>query len=62
MTIFTIKVNYKSGISHMFDVTEFSIEGDSWTWAATDKQNKPVLLGVENVESVWQVGIKENNE
>lgn len=62
MTIFTIKVNYKSGISHTFDVTEFSIEGNSLTWVSVDKQNKPVLLGVENIESVWQVGIKESNE
>lgn len=62
MTIFTIKVNYKSGISQTFDVTEFSIDGGAWKWMSADEQNKPILLGVENIESVWQVGIKENNE
>ena len=60
MTIFTIKVNYKSGISHTFDVTKFSIDGGSWSWTPADEQNKPILLGVEHIESVWQVGIKEN--
>lgn len=62
MTIFTIKVNYKSGISHTFDVTEFSIDGAIWKWTPADEQNKPILMGVENIESVWQIGINENNE
>lgn len=62
MTIFTIKVNYKSGISHTFDVTEFSIAGGAWKWKNVDDQNKPILLGVDNIESVWQVGIKEDDE
>ena len=58
MTIFTIKVNYKSGISHTFDVTEFSIDGGAWTWTPADERNKPILLGVDNIESVWQIGVK----
>ena len=59
MTIFTIKVNYKPGISHTFDVTEFSLEHGTFRWKEVSHDNKPILLGVDNIESVWQVGVKE---
>ena len=59
--IFTIKVNYKSGISHTFDVTKFEFDGSSFTWKHVDDSNKPILLGGTHIESVWQVGIRESD-
>lgn len=57
--IYTIKVNYKSGISETFDVTEFSIEGGKWTWNPADPNHTPLLLNISEVESVWQLACKE---
>lgn len=57
--IFTIKVNYKSGISHTFDVTEFEFDGRTYTWKHADDSNKPIIFGANDIESVWQVGMKE---
>ena len=59
--IFTIKVNYKSGISHTFDVTEFEFNGRSFTLKPVEDSNKPVILGADHIESVWQVGMKEKD-
>ena len=59
--IFTIKVNYKSGVSHTFDVTEFSLERGTYRWKEVSQDNKPFLLGADNIESIWQVGVRESD-
>lgn len=60
--VFTIRVNYKSGGFEEFDVTEFkaSKDGSSFEWTLADngKQVKPIYFGIDNVESVWQIGAK----
>lgn len=57
-TKYRIEVNYKSGIQKRFWVYEFSIENGTWTWKHIDDCNKPILMNVDEVESVWQVGYK----
>ena len=53
---FRIRVNYKSGISEEFDVYSFSINGDVYNWEPVHITEKPILIGVDDIESVWQVG------
>lgn len=58
-TIYTVKVNYKSGLSHTFDVTEFYFKEGRFFWRAVSLENKPIMFGADDVESVWQVGVRE---
>ena len=55
---YKIRVNYKSGNSEEFWTWRFSWDrnGNQATWAHCDDSQKPILLGVEEVESIWQVG------
>lgn len=55
---YLIKINYKSGISHQFWVYEFSMNNQSCSWVAVDQLNKPLIIGFDNIESVYQIGIK----
>lgn len=58
-TQFLIKVNYKSGISHEFWVYKFSMDNYQCTWEAVDQSNKPIIIGYDNIESVYQIGVKK---
>ena len=53
-TKFLIQVNYKSGNSMQFWVYKFNVRDDKWTWESVSSP-KPVLLNVDEVESVWQI-------
>lgn len=53
-TKFLIQVNYKSGNSMQFWVYSFNIKDGEWTWRSIG-DSKPVLLNVDEVESVWQL-------
>lgn len=54
---FRVRINYKSGISEELDVYEFSVDKGLWTWKAVNPEtNHPLIMGVDNVESVWQIG------
>ena len=61
MKVFTVQINYKSGISVTADFNSFSIEGGVWEWSAYGDKI-PVRLGAENVESVWQISEREVQE
>ena len=58
MTLFRprykVRVNYKSGISEDFWCFKFDINngGDSFKWESC-KVRRPLLLGVDNIESVY---------
>lgn len=60
-TIYTILVNYKSGLFEEFDVTSFKASIDkygvkSFEWVIPDGAKKrPLDFGANEVESVWQV-------
>lgn len=66
MHIYTIRIVYKSGYTHDFDATEFTITNKlgglkDYKWTAVDHANKPLMLGAEGGEiaAVWQVGHRE---
>lgn len=56
--VFKLKVQYKSGTVHTFETYSFTISGGTWTWDSVSQENKPLLLGIDNVEAVWQVGVR----
>lgn len=55
-TKYLIQVNYKSGISMEFWVYYFRFKDNEYSWEAAHDDNKPLFLGVDNIESVWQIG------
>lgn len=57
MTIYKIRVNYKSGISETFWCENFEYGSGSYSWKPIYHEGniKPLLLGSDNVESVWQI-------
>ena len=62
ITVFKVKVNYKSGISEVFECTTFSIKGKNLSWKHSSHKYKPIdiaLNSVDDIESVWQVGYRK---
>ncbi len=49
-----VTVNYKSGIQKSFWVFSFDVKGGTYTWDAVYKEDSPVVIGVDEIESVWQ--------
>jgi len=62
ITIYKIRVNYKSGIQEEFWVKEFSIKNDNWKWVSFDIIKSPIYMNVDEIESVWQLESKEVEE
>lgn len=59
--VFTIRVVYKSGYVHDFQAFYFSYQKypSLCKWQAVDHSNKPLVVGSEEIESVWQIGTGE---
>ena len=59
VTVYTIRVIYKSGYFHDFDVLNFSFKEENgtieYTWTAFDEKNKPFRLGVDDIQAVWKI-------
>lgn len=58
--IFTIRVVYKSGYHHDFDVYSFEMSEKTVKWESADPIHRPVKIGIDNIESVWQIASKSN--
>lgn len=56
---FKIRINYKSGIQEECWVSSFTIEGGRYSWCPVTHTMKPILMGTENIESVYQVGVRK---
>ena len=61
MTVFTIRIVYKSGYVMDFDCLEFTIEdngfgGNTYKWKSAGEGPQPLLLGPNEIAAVWQVG------
>ena len=57
--IFKIRILYKSGYTHDFECTHFEVTNDGkYTWKAYDQHNRPVVLGVDDIAAVWQLGYR----
>lgn len=58
-TVFTIRINYKSGKTEEFECYKFScIPGKEASWEGAGYPS-PIWLGYENVESIWQISSRE---
>ena len=56
--IFKIRIVYKSGYTHDFEVYEFKINGGSYRWESVSDDNKPILLGADDIAAVFQIGVR----
>lgn len=60
--IFKLRVVYKSGYTHDFEVYQFKVVGTRYEWVSADENNKPVQLGADDIAAIWQIGARENAE
>lgn len=56
--IFKIRIVYKSGYTHDFECTKFTLKDGTYSWTSIDNRNKPVDLGGTEIAAVWQVGYR----
>jgi hypothetical protein len=54
--IFKVRIVYKSGYTHDFEVYSFSLAGGVYRWESVNDDNKPVELGGTEIAAVWQIG------
>ena len=54
-TIFTVRIVYKGGYVHDFEVLDFSVKGGSYSWNALSETNKPLQLGADEIAAVWVI-------
>ena len=59
-TKFKVRVLYKSGNSHEFWCTKFKVHNGQWEWVTVTQSNTPILLGVDDIEAVYQVKARLN--
>ena len=63
MKVYTLQINYKSGISMVAEFKKFSVKGGTWEWELLDAHAVgPILFEVGNIESVWQLSVREVEE
>jgi hypothetical protein len=58
-TEFKVRVNYKSGIQEEFWCTDFVRKDAVTSWTAIHLSMKPISIAHDNIESIWQVGIRK---
>ena len=58
MKVYTVQINYKSGISMQAEFKSFSVKNGTYSWE-TYRGKCPVILGVDNIESIWQISVRE---
>ena len=59
MKVYTVQINYKSGSSMQAEFKSFTVNrGDTYSWE-TYGEKGPIILGVDNIESVWQISVRE---
>lgn len=56
--IFTVRIVYKSGYTHDFDVYNFKKEGRRIEYECADFVKRPLDLGNEEIAAIWQIGHK----
>lgn len=57
-TVFKIRIVYKSGYTHDFEVTEFNYNDENCTWVEVSGKNRPIKLGLTEIAAVFQVGYR----
>ena len=56
MKVYTVQINYKSGISVQAEFKSFSVKNKTYEIYG-DKG--PIILGVDNIESIWQISVRD---
>jgi hypothetical protein len=57
--VFTVRIVYKSGYTHDFECFTFDIDNGKYTYIpASGNTNIPVMLGPNEIATVWQLGVK----
>jgi hypothetical protein len=57
--IFKIRVVYKSGYTHDFEVYRFSVDGGRYEWEPVSDDNKPIIIGADEIAAVYQIGARK---
>lgn len=58
--IYKIRIVYKSGYTHDFEVTEFNYShGKHANWTHVSDQNKPIVIGLDEIAAVFQIGVRK---
>ena len=56
-TFYNLRVLYKSGYTHDFEVESFKVHGPGdISFVPAKQHNRPLLFGAQHVESVWLIG------
>ena len=58
MKVHTVQINYKSGISMQAEFKNFLVKNGTYLWETYGGKG-PVFLGVDNIESVWRISVRE---
>lgn len=68
MKVHKLRINYKSGISMEAEFKKFEFDGRTYEYEVYAKDPStfnglgPVLLGADDIESVWQISSREVKE
>jgi hypothetical protein len=62
MKVYLLQINYKSGISMQAEFKKFYFNGSRFEWELYGSSSGPILLGADEVESVWQLSVREVGE
>lgn len=58
-TIYTVRIVYKSGYTHDFEVYSFTVSKGDYNWEPVSPKNRPILLGANEIAAVYTVGIRK---
>lgn len=59
VTVYKVRVVYKSGYIHDFETTQFSLKNGVYSWSNYSDTNKPIELGGGEIAAVWQIGYRK---
>lgn len=54
--VFKVRVVYKSGYTHDFECTDFSISGSKVSWEKAYTKNYPLKIGFDDIAAIWIIG------
>lgn len=57
--VYKIRIVYKSGYTHDFEVYDFTINRGTYEWKYVSETNKPVLIGVDDIAAIYQIGVRK---
>ena len=57
--IFKVRIVYKSGYTHDFEVYSFTVKGNNYTWESVNVDNKPIVLGADEIAAIYQIGMRK---